>query len=409
MAIIAREKREAARRAAAERAHEKASRKKAAVNPLQALWDANGAAIYAANQAFKTKYGKNMSAKVRRKAIKDATRNGHFNAGAYAGNLVKAVTPPPPKKEDPYAGIGDWVERQDKSNAKMLDETPELEKWAALQKQKNAPVDSATASYMAMGAAVEAGKFSKEDYDKAREQGSDNFAQADLTGWLPLVMRRNATSLELSTMRNANKISQEELELSRSDNPFERYGATQIFMANGISGGATWMSETLTTFKTLNTGEGKWDIKIPMKKRFRSGGPDDAAITLCSNSGECRWVDYSTPCNILYGYTAASVGVPRWLSKLAGGLLEFREGTAKKENLYNLLEDPYDTVAVEFGYDLFDQHGDDILENEFREDLTDNVLEALQPPPEGFQEPGTPIAQNNQYSADEFDYDGEEK
>ena len=158
LAIIAREKREAARRAAARRAREKASRKKAAVNPLQALWDANGAAIYEANQAFKTKYGKNMSAKVRRKAIKDATRNGHFNAGAYAGNLVKAATPPPPpKKEDPYAGIGDWVERQDKSNAKMLDGASELEKWSALQKQKNVPVDSATASYMSMGAVTKAG------------------------------------------------------------------------------------------------------------------------------------------------------------------------------------------------------------------------------------------------------------
>jgi len=64
LAIIAREKRESARRAAARRAREKASRKKAATNPLKALWDANGAAIYEANKAFKTKYGKNMSAKV---------------------------------------------------------------------------------------------------------------------------------------------------------------------------------------------------------------------------------------------------------------------------------------------------------------------------------------------------------
>ncbi len=78
---IARAREEARRR------REEAKRK-AAVNPLQALWDANGAAIYEANQAFKTAYGKNMSASVRRKAIKDATVNGHFNAGAYAGNLV---------------------------------------------------------------------------------------------------------------------------------------------------------------------------------------------------------------------------------------------------------------------------------------------------------------------------------
>ncbi len=45
-----------------------------------------------------------MDAATRRKAIADATMNGHFNAGAYAGNLVKAATPPPPKK-NPYAGV----------------------------------------------------------------------------------------------------------------------------------------------------------------------------------------------------------------------------------------------------------------------------------------------------------------
>ena len=100
------------------------------MNPLQALWDANGAAIYEANKAFKTKYGRNMSAKVRRKAIKDATRNGHFNAGAYAGNLnsahqaskarLKADASPTKQEDDPYAGIGNWVEKQDEMNAIML-------------------------------------------------------------------------------------------------------------------------------------------------------------------------------------------------------------------------------------------------------------------------------------------------
>ena len=55
LAIIAREKRESARRAAARRAREKARRKKAATNPLQALWDANGAAIYGANKVSSQK------------------------------------------------------------------------------------------------------------------------------------------------------------------------------------------------------------------------------------------------------------------------------------------------------------------------------------------------------------------
>ena len=87
----------------AKRKRQEAKRKKAARHPLQDLWDRNGAAIYDANQNFKTKHGRNMNARTRRKAIKDATRNGVFNAGAYAGNLAKAATPPPPPKKNPYA------------------------------------------------------------------------------------------------------------------------------------------------------------------------------------------------------------------------------------------------------------------------------------------------------------------
>ena len=74
----------------AKRKREEARRKKAARHPLQDLWDRNGAAIYDANQDFKKKHGRNMNARTRRKAIKDATRNGVFNAGAYASNLAKA-------------------------------------------------------------------------------------------------------------------------------------------------------------------------------------------------------------------------------------------------------------------------------------------------------------------------------
>ncbi|MGP8330232.1 MAG: hypothetical protein ACT6FF_07940 [Methanosarcinaceae archaeon] len=93
----------------ARRAREEAKRKKAARHPLQDLWDRNGAAIYDANQAFKEAYGKNMNARERRKAIKDATVGGVFSAGAYAGNLVKAATPPPPPPPNPYAGAADRI------------------------------------------------------------------------------------------------------------------------------------------------------------------------------------------------------------------------------------------------------------------------------------------------------------
>jgi len=165
----------------ARRKRQEAKRKKAARHPLQDLWDRNGAAIYAANQGFKATYGKNMSASDRRKAIKDATVGGVFRADAYADNLVKAATPPPPPpKNNPYAGAADRIraaanEIEDEKKIGYVDsERDEVRKLIALNEQKNTPVNSATASYMAMAAAAEAGKFSKEDYDKARKQAENN-------------------------------------------------------------------------------------------------------------------------------------------------------------------------------------------------------------------------------------------
>ena len=174
---IARAREEARRR------REEAKRK-AAVNPLQALWDANGAAIYAANQNFKATYGKDMDAATRKKAIKDATVNGHFSAGAYATNLNTARQAQA-KKNNPYAGAADRIraaanEIEDEKKIGYVDsERDEVRKLIALNEQKNAPVDSATASYMAMGAAAEAGKFSKEDYDKAQDDAEALKTQVD--------------------------------------------------------------------------------------------------------------------------------------------------------------------------------------------------------------------------------------
>jgi len=56
----------------------------------QAQWDANGQAIYAANQQFKETYGKEMDAANKEQAIKDATVNGVFNTGLYSVNLNAA-------------------------------------------------------------------------------------------------------------------------------------------------------------------------------------------------------------------------------------------------------------------------------------------------------------------------------
>src|SRR5690606_15407087 len=135
----------------------------------------------------------------------------------------------------------------------------------------------------------------------------------------------------------------------------------------------------------------------------------DSAHILCSNSGACRWVDYSTAGNILYGATAASVGVPRWLSTLAGGYLEVRDGTAKWENILNVFEDPYDSNAVYFGYDLYQSSGGKVTEEIFRNMLTNEILNSFQPPNEGFLPPFEPNHQPNQYPADRFDQPAKEE
>jgi len=88
---------------------------------LQKLWDANGAAIYEANREYKAKHGKETDAGTRSKAIKDATMNGVFTAGAYASNLEAEKT------------------RQDAQNERMANKMTRVEKeeevrWQASQK-----------------------------------------------------------------------------------------------------------------------------------------------------------------------------------------------------------------------------------------------------------------------------------
>ncbi|MBT7072876.1 MAG: hypothetical protein HN975_18535 [Anaerolineae bacterium] len=53
----------------------------------------------------------------------------------------------------------------------------EVQKQIALEAQKDSELDSATQHYMAMGSAVANGEFSKEGYDKAREQAEENRQQ----------------------------------------------------------------------------------------------------------------------------------------------------------------------------------------------------------------------------------------
>ncbi len=226
--------------------------------------------------------------------------------------------------------------------------------------------------------------------------------QYDLTSWMSLVMNRNIVSPELEDMRLYND--------QRQLQPYELLIPGIQMPINSVFS-AFWFSELASDFLTLNTGGGRWDIKLKMQQLFRTGpGDKDSAHILCSNSGACRWVDYSTAGNIIFGVTAADAGVPRWMSKIAGGGLEIWEGTLKGENWWNWFEDPYDTNAVNFGYDLYENTRGNITEEAFLNALTDEVLNSLQPPPEGFMPPFDVQSQPNTYPADRFDQsDGQEK
>jgi hypothetical protein len=89
----------------------------------QAIWDANGAAIYAANQEFEAAHGFQMNAPTREQAIKDATVGGVFNAGLYATNLQASAQQI--KEDDPYASMEDYYKNQDRINAEMREEADE--------------------------------------------------------------------------------------------------------------------------------------------------------------------------------------------------------------------------------------------------------------------------------------------
>lgn len=204
-----------------------------------------------------------------------------------------------------------------------------------------------------------------------------NEPQYDLTGWLPGAMRRGAQAEQLDLMRYAY------IAALTDDSD------TTIIWA------AVWLDEASTTFLDLNTKFGEWDVKREMEVLGEG-------ITLCS-SDACRWVDYSVPGNILYGYVAASVGMPEDFSRIAGGILEILEGNFNPAFADNAFENPYDSIAVGFGYDLFEEYGPDITNSEFSAALTTDILVLFQPPPDTFSPPGPAQSQENSYSVQRFD------
>jgi hypothetical protein len=143
---------------------------------------------------------------------------------------------------------------------------------------------------------------------------------------------------------------------------------------------------------------GKYDIKRSMQKYIGD------AVVLCAGAG-CRWVDYSAPGNIMYGYLSASRAVPQPISWVAAGLLEYKNSVKYKEPYTGTPgswgDNPGDKAAVDFGYQLYEQYPNGITLGDFQTSLSEAILNAFQSPAIVPNQPAYP-APSNGYPVDYF-------
>ena len=151
-----------------------------------------------------------------------------------------------------------------------------------------------------------------------------------------------------------------------------------------------------TTFLELNTNYGEWDFKRVMGENLGQ------AVILCGIT--CMWFDYSTPSNIVFGFVAASVGIPLEESFAAGGYLELTNEDGQPGPFWpNLFENEEDANAVQLGYHLFETYGHDLTLQAFQNELSVDVMGSLQGPPGNSPIPYSPYSQPNSYNAGSFD------
>ncbi len=133
-------------------------------------------------------------------------------------------------------------------------------------------------------------------------------------------------------------------------------------------------------------------------------------VILCG-SDECRWVDYSTPGNILFGYAVEAAGMSEEFYSWVGGFEQMgddwvnpNESVHREWCSTSYCDDPYDLAAVQFGAQLYRDYKSDITFDIFQTELTTDVLGMFQPPPSSFTAPFSPHPQNNYYMPGDFDY-----
>lgn len=139
--------------------------------------------------------------------------------------------------------------------------------------------------------------------------------------------------------------------------------------------------------------KGIYNIKIPMKERF-----PNQAVTLCG-AQDCRWVDYSTPGNIMFGVLSARRGISQPIAWVFGGLLEIKDSIENKTPYTGtpsaLFDNPGDKSAVDWGWQFAQNHPDGFTFEQFQNALTTDALESFQDPPSGIY--SSPQSQPNIY------------
>ena len=118
----------------------------------------------------------------------------------------------------------------------------------------------------------------------------------------------------------------------------------------------------------------RFDIKRKMQSLH--GG----AVVL-SGADTSAWVDYSAPGNILFGYISAARGLDQRVCWAAGGILESLDmGRVNPEYQEFWFDNPGDKAAVDFGWQLFEQHPQGVNLPDLKQALTAEVLSQLQLP-----------------------------
>lgn len=211
--------------------------------------------------------------------------------------------------------------------------------------------------------------------------------QYDLTGYLAVAMTKHGQDSRV-------KIISHTLVLA------DLYQST-----NDLARTAIWGTAYLA-FNSLVGGGKEWDIKLKIREELRD------AIVLCGTGVNCRWVDYSTPGNIHFGYVAGLAKIDHFVAAIMGGLLEQKDlydQNLPLEPLYcfqngfpGLCDNPADQAAVDFGYKLAVKYGSGLTDQQLRQAINANGMGRFQKPPSGFPIPHPPYPQLNLYGADHF-------